>query len=708
MRGHRSACYLDCGSRQVPPVHALTIARLAVILVLAASFGSPAHLTGRDVVLRPVASEPEYAALLVGINYEASRFLPSLRYCRKDVADVRVALERLGYTWFVQMTDDRGSDPRATGANIRQQLKEIVLRTKRRKDPLQAFVFYFSGHGLSDSQGNNFLCPPEYDEDILPVDPPDRGLKSLLMKVNARLRVMILDACRNLPRAKSITLVRETWEATAFKGVESDPQNGLVVFYATDPFNTTPELPDIPNGLFTYCLLRALRGECADGPAGLAVPDPAGSFKADAVFACLSQHAQRLWGKALPRIEFRDVADPTRLVMGRTLPTPRESPPTPRPTPDPHVRAPVGPVRFTVGPQERVRGVIDEWWAAQTRRDDLPGFMAFFDDTVTYGRLILARADLESLLADSFRRYDKRHIRRVGETVRVEGREASYRALVTWEYGPRGSERWQADRERYLVQLRETSGGWLVTQIRTGPLATDDPSSPASVSEGGSIWVTGPVPPKAVGSVSLVITVGDVVERHVPIEGATIDWRAGGIAEGTYDVGLAVPDGDDVASWEDVEVHRGEVTTLAIPPPPGPSGSGTLVIELGYRGRSRLGPTFRVDLDGRSLGEGRLVRNEGRDEGFYQDYRFESGDVSPGGHSVVVKVCEDDDATRCAAKAFPRVMIGAGRTTRIVHRWESPGNAVDDRYGDIAAFGRPCDCDGKVWEPGGLDGSPQR
>ena len=113
-----------------------------------------------------------------------------------DARDIAEALERLDFD--VTLEED------ASYADMAKLLKAFV---RQRANAAIALVFY-AGHGM-ELEGRNYLLPVDaevaYYEQV-PHEAPtlDRVLSSM---PGAGLRVVILDACRNLPQASRIKAV---------------------------------------------------------------------------------------------------------------------------------------------------------------------------------------------------------------------------------------------------------------------------------------------------------------------------------------------------------------------------------------------------------------------------------------------------------------------------------------------------------------------
>ncbi|KAJ4810406.1 Metacaspase-9 [Rhynchospora pubera] len=109
-------------------------------------------------------SSPKKLALLVGCNYFTNdhRYLPELSGCINDVRDMAETLvSRFGFDRrdITVLTDEAGSHPMPTGANIKRALTDMIKKAKSG----DVLVFHFSGHGTR-------LDNATRDEAIIPCD----------------------------------------------------------------------------------------------------------------------------------------------------------------------------------------------------------------------------------------------------------------------------------------------------------------------------------------------------------------------------------------------------------------------------------------------------------------------------------------------------------------------------------------------------------
>src|SRR5689334_12039954 len=128
-------------------------------------------------------------ALIIGIS-DYDHGLPHLEFCKKDGQDLYDLLKLQGY-WIPD-------EYILIGRVNYDKIRDTILSFFVDKDikPTDTIVFYFSGHGIPDEYGNNYLTTSDIDPDF----PLGRGfsfkdLKSIAgMSISTRI-VSILDCC---------------------------------------------------------------------------------------------------------------------------------------------------------------------------------------------------------------------------------------------------------------------------------------------------------------------------------------------------------------------------------------------------------------------------------------------------------------------------------------------------------------------------------
>jgi hypothetical protein len=182
-------------------------------------------------------------ALVIGnADYAKARALANPA---NDATDVAKALGDLGFTVI-------------SGTNL--DLKQMNDKVREFGDALRVSggvgLFYYAGHGIQVG-GKNYLIP--VDADIPREDEVDFNALNLdlvlrkMATANNGLNIVILDACRNNPFARS-------WSRGEDEGglAQISAPTGTFIAYATSPDRTASD-GNGRNGLYTMEMLKVLR-----------------------------------------------------------------------------------------------------------------------------------------------------------------------------------------------------------------------------------------------------------------------------------------------------------------------------------------------------------------------------------------------------------------------------------------------------------------
>ncbi|MBF0541356.1 MAG: caspase family protein [Nitrospirae bacterium] len=142
-----------------------------------------------------------------------------------------------------------------SGTNLTQkEMKQLVISFGKEIKDGGVGLFYFAGHGVQVN-GQNYLIPVsaviESEEDV---DVEALNVDSVLAKMasaNNRLNIVILDACRNNPFARS-------FRSAASGLAQMKAPKGTFIAYATAPGSVASD-GDGQNGLYTQELMRNMK-----------------------------------------------------------------------------------------------------------------------------------------------------------------------------------------------------------------------------------------------------------------------------------------------------------------------------------------------------------------------------------------------------------------------------------------------------------------
>jgi len=179
-------------------------------------------------------------ALIIGNG--AYTNAPPLKNPPNDARDMAVTLNTLGF----EVT---------SGINVNQrEMKNLIREFGRKLRAGGSGLFYYAGHGVQ-SKGRNYLIPIEADIQS-ETDVEDQGVDvalilGLMDEANNGLNVVILDACRNNPFARSFRAISNGL-------AQVDAPSGTLIAYSTSPGKAARD-GEGRNGAYTTELLKQMR-----------------------------------------------------------------------------------------------------------------------------------------------------------------------------------------------------------------------------------------------------------------------------------------------------------------------------------------------------------------------------------------------------------------------------------------------------------------
>ena len=223
------------------------------------------------VKARPKAnSSPQTAKLwilLVGVNqYRDRHNLSSLQYSALDCQGLGEALKDATASFankeviihhdFVERTPYL--------VEVQQSIQHIISSAGSG----DTILFYFSGHGILETNTQQVvLCLADTETDnLLATGLPLNGLLQQLSNCAASQQLVWLDACHSggmtlRGTAMSADPSSQLVEVLRHKAAES---KGFYALLSCDRAQQSWEFPELGHGVFTYYLMRGLRGEAAD------------------------------------------------------------------------------------------------------------------------------------------------------------------------------------------------------------------------------------------------------------------------------------------------------------------------------------------------------------------------------------------------------------------------------------------------------------
>ena len=191
-------------------------------------------------------------ALVIGnSNYSA---VTPLRNPRNDAADMAAKLRKLGFDVVA------GTDV------TRRGMDDVIREFGRKLDGADLALFFYAGHGLQVG-GKNYLVPIDAKLERpgdLALDAVDVGVVLAQMEAEKRVNIVLLDACRDNPLARSLARSLGTRSTSVGQGLATiQSAIGTMIAYATQPENVALD-GEGRNSPFTTALLKYIDMPGAD------------------------------------------------------------------------------------------------------------------------------------------------------------------------------------------------------------------------------------------------------------------------------------------------------------------------------------------------------------------------------------------------------------------------------------------------------------
>jgi Tfp pilus assembly protein PilF len=190
-------------------------------------------------VAEPILVQRKVALVIGNQKYAQS----PLRNPNNDASAIAQALRDLKFDAVTEKHD-------LTNRQLRAEIDQFSTGLKQGDLALS----YYAGHGIQANE-QNYLIPIDFmgSEADLPYDAYPAGqVRDKLEQSGARLRILILDACRNNP-------FRGKRDGTKGLSAMGSSVEGTYIAYATADNGVADDNPSEQNGLFTKQLLSALR-----------------------------------------------------------------------------------------------------------------------------------------------------------------------------------------------------------------------------------------------------------------------------------------------------------------------------------------------------------------------------------------------------------------------------------------------------------------
>ncbi len=211
-------------------------------------------------------------ALLVGVETYDPAFFNRLRFAEEDVQALGQALQDLGFDVIVMTS--QAPIPARKPNNAQKIMAQLEARCQR-LGTNDTLIVALSGHGvmfekqpkLPDGTRESYFCPEEADLNDLDSLVSVSSVMATIESCPAERKLLIVDACRNEAESELFksSKSKENDLGTVGLAPRTIPKGMLAVFSCAEKEKSIED-PELQHGVFSYHLLRYLRGDASVYP----------------------------------------------------------------------------------------------------------------------------------------------------------------------------------------------------------------------------------------------------------------------------------------------------------------------------------------------------------------------------------------------------------------------------------------------------------
>lgn len=206
-------------------------------------------------------------AIVVGVEQYDTKFFRPLRYADEDAIELGETLKALNFE-VITMTQNE-SQPALQPSSAETIIKQLENACKlvEKEDTL---IVFLAGHGvlftkqppLKDGSRESYFCPGEANPNQLSSLVPMSQVTDIISRSLAARKLLIVDACRN-EAASDLFRSKSTDLGTVGLTPRTVPKGMLALFSCSEQEKSV-EHPDLEHGVFTYHIIKYLRGNGED------------------------------------------------------------------------------------------------------------------------------------------------------------------------------------------------------------------------------------------------------------------------------------------------------------------------------------------------------------------------------------------------------------------------------------------------------------
>jgi len=204
-----------------------------------------------------------YYAVVIGIEKYKDDRIPKLRYTTLDAQSFYNMLIDPQYGGFPKNHVKLIINEEATYSHIKSTIGTWLRRNAGKNDTV---IIFFAGHGAPEDEKTYWITYNANIDDLYGTALSNDEIADMLGRVEAKKMIAFLDSCysaatiHRTDKKRGIILTKDPFQK--FKG------KGRVIITSSDGKEQSLEIEKFGHGVFTYYLLKALKGEADENRDG--------------------------------------------------------------------------------------------------------------------------------------------------------------------------------------------------------------------------------------------------------------------------------------------------------------------------------------------------------------------------------------------------------------------------------------------------------
>lgn len=205
----------------------------------------------------------KYYAVVIGIGKYQDDRIPKLKYATIDAEKIYNILTDPQHGNFPKTQIKLLIDEQATDNNIKSAIGTWLRRNTRKDDTV---IIFFAGHGAPEDEKTYWVTFNANIDDLYGTALSNDEIADMLDRVEARKMIAFLDSCysaatvHRTDKKRGVMITKDPFQK--FKG------KGRVIITSSDGKEQSLEIQEFGHGIFTYYLLKALKGEADENNDG--------------------------------------------------------------------------------------------------------------------------------------------------------------------------------------------------------------------------------------------------------------------------------------------------------------------------------------------------------------------------------------------------------------------------------------------------------